>query len=138
MLNTKITLTLIVVYALTLGITYLALERIRLDEQLNYDLVEEDPDRNEESTPRSFVLPATPAVAFAQETKSNSDADRATLVVRCIVALRARGFEIVRDTEQFNVPLVKALLSTQRRAGITETGKLDDRTAAYLGCSNAQ
>jgi len=122
----------------TLGITYLALERIKLDEQLNYDLVEEDPDRNEESTPRSFVLPATPAVAFAQEKKSSSDVERAAVVERCIVALRALGFEIVRGTEQFNVPLVKAVLSIQREAGIVETGSLDESTMAYLGCSGAQ
>jgi hypothetical protein len=138
MLRPIIIFPLTVFYMVMLGLSYLSLERARVDEKLSYELVDEDPDRNEQSTPRSFVLPATPAVAFAQEKKSSDDVIRAALVERCLVALRAFGFEIIRDAEQFNVPLIKATLTIQRQVGIPETGKLDDTTMAYLGCLNDQ
>ena len=138
MLSRKLTIVLTIFYSLTLSATYVSLERIKMDQQLNYDLVEVDPDRNEESTPRSFVLPATPAVAFAQEKKSSSDVERALLVSRCVVTLRAFGYDIVRESEEFNVPLVKAILSIQRKANLKETGMLDSETMIYLGCFNVQ
>lgn len=138
MRSRKLIVVLTIFYGLTLGVTYFSLERIRMDQHLNYELVDEDPDRNEESTPRSFVLPATPAVAFAQEKKSSTDVERASIVSRCIVALRALGYDIVREGEKFNVPLVKAILSIQRKAILKETGMLDSETMIYLKCSNVQ
>lgn len=95
---------------------------------------EDDSDRNENSTPRSFILPATPAVAEEQERKKAEilkgiDADK------CMSKLKDLGYPIDDFDTSFNAKLVEAILSYQSKSGLNKTGLLDLETRKKLGCN---
>ena len=93
---------------------------------------DQDPGRNERSTPREFVLPSTAAVAEAQESKHLELAGIDQ--VRCFQILRSRGYEIVSDALSHNVDLSRALVAEQRILKLEVTGRLNVVTAEALGC----
>ena len=89
--------------------------------------------RNERSTPRSFVLPATPAVALAQEKMKNSGADQARLM-KCVSVLRTLGYNIDGDDSLLNAKVVEAIYSFQSKRNLPTTGKPDELTMRELKC----
>jgi hypothetical protein len=103
----------------------------------NYDeqITSETAERNERSTPRSFVLPATPAVALEQERQL---AEKTTfhLVAKCMSHLRELGFSIPDNETVLNAQLVAAIFQFQNQEGLTATGKLDEPTKEALKCQN--
>ncbi len=93
-----------------------------------------DRGRNERSTPRSFVLPATPGVALAQEAV-NEAGDRRQQVLRCVSVLRTLGYQIDGDENLLNAKVVEALFTFQEIRQLPATGKIDDTTMRALKCS---
>lgn len=92
-----------------------------------------DEGRNEGSTPRSFILPATPAVALIQEAKIARN-EHATMIKSCLLALMDAGF-YVRDLDDIHddqIPI--SLIRFQIRESIPRTGILDNATRKLLEC----
>jgi hypothetical protein len=94
---------------------------------------EHDSDRNENSTPRSFVLPATPAVAEEQERKK-AEILKGIKADRCLSKLKDLGHSIDDFDTSFNAKLVEAILSFQQEMKLKKTGQLDFETRNKLGC----
>lgn len=92
-----------------------------------------DAGRNEGSTPRSFILPATPAVALIQEEKVRLKENELTMK-RCLLALHDLGF-FIRDLDDIyddNISVI--VLRYQMKQKIEQSAKLDESTIVKLGC----
>jgi hypothetical protein len=92
-----------------------------------------DAGRNEGSTPRSFILPATPAVALIQEEKVRLKENELT-TKRCLLALHDLGF-FIRDLDDIyddNISVI--VLRYQMKQKIEQSAKLDESTIVKLGC----
>ncbi len=90
--------------------------------------------RNERSTPRSFVLPATPGVAFAQESlKATGVYSRQ--VSKCVSMLRTLGYQIDGDENLLNAKVVEAIYIFQSDRNLPTTGKADELTMRALKCN---
>jgi hypothetical protein len=93
--------------------------------------------RNERSTPRSFILPATPAVAFEQEMRSASHSTTAISrhqTAVCAIRLLDLGYDVGDEAVAFNAKLSEAIYEYQRKCGLNKTGKLDPATIRSLSC----
>jgi len=90
-------------------------------------------ERNERSTPRSFILPATPAVAFEQEAQMASEAEQKR-VDKCAGALLSLGYDLDDSTTILNAKLVEAVYSFQKTHNLTANGRLDQSTMEKLNC----
>ena len=95
---------------------------------------EDDSDRNENSTPRSFVLPATPAVAEEQERKK-AEILKGIHADKCMSKLKDLGYSIDDFDTSFNAKLIEAILSYQSKSKLNKTGQLDIETRKKLGCN---
>ena len=90
--------------------------------------------RNERSTPRSFVLPATPGVALAQESlKATGVYPRR--VSKCVSVLRTLGYQIDGDESVLNAKVVEAIYTFQSDQHLPTTGKVDELTMRALKCN---
>ena len=90
--------------------------------------------RNERSTPRSFVLPATPGVALAQESlKATGVYPRR--VSKCVSVLRTLGYPIDGDESVLNARVVEAIYTFQIDQHLPTTGKVDQLTMRALKCN---
>lgn len=94
---------------------------------------ERDTERNERSTPRSFVLPATPAVALVQEKMKSSGANQIRLS-RCVSVLRTLGYKIDGDDSVLDAKVVEAIYTFQTERHLPATGKVDESTMRVLKC----
>lgn len=94
---------------------------------------ESDIDRNENSTPRSFILPATPAVVEAQESKKKLLKEGLNLD-KCLLNLKDMGYSIDDINSAFNAKYIEAIINFQISKGLPATGNLDKLTIKYLGC----
>lgn len=90
-------------------------------------------ERNERSIPRSFILPATPGVAFEQEAQ-RADAARQAQIARCVAALRVLGYDPGDSTTFINAKLVEAVYTYQVARKLPGTGSLDELTMGMLKC----
>lgn len=92
--------------------------------------------RNERSTPRSFILPATPAVALEQEIRLRKTRDKRQLAIldKCAALLSLRGFDVGDEMVSFNAKLVAAVYTYQERTGLPVSGRLNSMTRKTLGC----
>lgn len=92
--------------------------------------------RNERSTPRSFILPATPAVALEQELRSNShlNEEQAGVLARCSARLAVLGYDVGDEMVSFNAKLVEATYLYQERHGLAASGRLNQETRVSLQC----
>jgi hypothetical protein len=90
-------------------------------------------ERNERSTPRSFILPATPAVAEEQENQAR-ELNVGVDGVACLARLAALGYDSHEPPPVLTARNVAAIVQFQRASGIAETGRLDKLTAKLLGC----
>jgi len=124
---------------LALTITFFAVSGVAIQKgffnevRSHLSMDEDDSDRNENSTPRSFVLPATPAVALEQERKKTEmlngiDTDK------CMSKLKDLGYSIDNLDTSFNAKLVEAILGYQSKSKLNKTGILDLETRTKLGC----
>ena len=94
-----------------------------------------DKGRNERSTPRSFILPATPAVAIRQEEKLLLRSNELQIKY-CMLKLYDLGYAIMNFEDIFDIHISIALIDFQARKLLPKTGKLDERTVELLGCGN--
>ena len=94
---------------------------------------ESDLDRNESSTPRAFVLPSTPAVAEAQESKQRF-IERGLDSDKCLSKLKDLGYPIDDLNSSFNAKYIEAIINFQKNKSIPVTGDLDQLTIKILGC----
>lgn len=90
-------------------------------------------ERNERSVPRSFILPATPAVAFEQEAQQ-ADAAQQAHIAKCVGALRVLGYDPGDSKTALNAKLVEAVYTYQAAHKLSATGRLDKRTMGLLKC----
>ena len=90
-------------------------------------------DRNERSIPRSFILPATPAVAFEQERQNYEKA--LPQFARCVGMLRNLGYEVGDSEILLNAKIVEAVYTFQVKYGLRPSGRLDQATMRAIKCS---
>jgi hypothetical protein len=90
--------------------------------------------RNERSTPRSFVLPATPGVALAQESLTATGV-YPHRVSKCVSVLRTLGYQIDGDESLLNAKVVEAIYTFQSDQHLPPTGKADELTMRALKCN---
>ena len=95
---------------------------------------ERNSERNERSTPRSFILPATPGVAFEQE-RQRSNKVRQAQIAKCLGMLRSRGFHVDDSRTLLNAKLVKAIYTFQIDHDLPASGQLDETTMGELKCN---
>lgn len=94
---------------------------------------EDDPERNERSTPRSFILPATPAVALEQEQRKNFPMVKKSYE-SCISRLTYLGYDIDDADSTFNTKLIQAIIEFQVKNSLKVNGELDVNTKNKIGC----
>ncbi len=94
---------------------------------------EDEPERNERSTPRSFILPATPAVATEQENEQR-ELRRGVKPFECLGRLQALGYEADDTPPVLTARNVGAIFKFQQDWSIATTGRLDSDTVALLQC----
>lgn len=132
-LQIKTTNLITVICLLTLGLCLYQLIIVNPDYKL--DIFEEDPGRNENSTPRTFVLPATPAVAKEQEKKKKL-IDNYDEIVRCLFALQKVGFlEMNKLNSIFDVNITISLIRYQSENKLNISGEFDSDTKKRLECT---
>lgn len=92
--------------------------------------------RNDRSTPPTFILPATPAVAREQELRLRERGNKklAAVLNRCAAELVVRGYNVGDEMISFNAKLVEAIFTFQESHGLAPTGRLDQRTMRTLAC----
>jgi len=97
--------------------------------------IENDPGRNERSTPRTFVLPATPAVAEEQERKQIL-LSRKPQIQKCMFKLYDLGYKDLGSFDDiFDIKITIALINYQRANNLKVSGKFDLETTTTLGCN---
>lgn len=92
----------------------------------------EESDRNEQSTPRSFILPATPAVTEAQERRTLGDLKDA--FGPCLARIVANGGVIDDWDDLVNAKLTESIVDFQTSKGLPRSGIFDEQTRKALGC----
>jgi len=92
--------------------------------------------RNDRSTPPTFILPATPAVAREQQLRLWEHANKAeaNMLVKCSAELNIKGYSVRGELVTFNAELVEATYLYQRDHGLPATGRLNGTTRSALGC----
>jgi hypothetical protein len=120
-----------VIYILCIS---LFVSNISLESAANsYYQNEDDPERNERSTPRSFVLPSTPAVALEQEQRKKFPMIRDSYDY-CLSRLVYLGYDIDDVDSTFNAKLIQAIIEFQVKNLIEVSGELDVNTKSKIGC----
>lgn len=90
-------------------------------------------ERNERSVPRSFILPATPSVAFEQEAQ-RADGARQAQIAKCVGALIVLGYDPGDSATFINAKLVEVIYTYQLANKLPATGRLDELTTGMLKC----
>ncbi len=90
--------------------------------------------RNERSTPRSFVLPSSPAIISIEEKRNNFKDDSYKSVIQCKLVLFDKGFfngniENINDAKQ-----IEAIILFQKNNELEVNGEFDKSTKLKLGC----
>lgn len=109
--------------------------RYELGKDSPIDIITNDKGRNERSTPRSFILPATPAVAIRQEQKLELQANELQ-IKHCMLKLYDLGYPIMSFEDIFDIHIFIALMDFQTRNLLPKTGELDMKTTELLGCDH--
>ena len=99
----------------------------------NSEESKEESARNERSTPRSFVLPATPAVALEQE-RQRREFTNGIDVFRCLGKLRELGYQSDDTPPALTARNTEAIFKFQQDHNIETTGRLNKTTIELLGC----
>ncbi|MBI4001325.1 MAG: peptidoglycan-binding protein [Nitrospira defluvii] len=93
-----------------------------------------DAERNERSTPRSFVLPATPGISFEQE-RQVAEKDNQDQIATCVGRLKDLGYDVGDGRPMLNVQLVEGVYHFQAEHHLPVTGRLDPATMRAMQCS---
>ena len=94
---------------------------------------EDEAQRNERSTPRSFILPATPAVAKEQEQRAREVKGGMDLF-HCLGRLRVLGYGADDTPPALRARNLEAIFRFQKDHGLTPTARLDWETVRMLKC----
>jgi hypothetical protein len=94
---------------------------------------EDEAQRNERSTPRSFILPATPAVAEEQEQQVR-EAKEGVDVFGCLEKLRLLGYGADNTPPALRATNLEAIFRFQKEHGLTPNARLDRETVRLLKC----
>jgi len=92
-----------------------------------------DEGRNENSTPRTFILPANPAVAAEQERKLSLEKNREQ-IQRCVIALVDKGRKFSNVEKITSDDVIFETLRYQFAVNIDPTGEFDEITRKNLSC----
>jgi peptidoglycan hydrolase-like protein with peptidoglycan-binding domain len=110
---------------------FFGLSQLSTERKLLYE--GSDKGRNERSTPRSFILPATPAVALEQERKKIVS-EHEVQIKYCILKLHDLGYRIINFDDIFNIQIMIAIMDFQKKNGLEVSGEFDVKTIGNLGC----
>lgn len=98
------------------------------------DDIDIDPGRNEGSTPRTFVLPATPAVAKEQERKQVALLKK-NEIQKCMLKLYDQGLlNIYNFDDIFDFKITLGIIKYQKQNQLQVSGEFDMETKNHLGC----
>ena len=115
----------------------LILEQIGEDEQrAALEAAEESlTSRNESSTPRSTVLPSSPAIAKTKKLKilPGNSQKFADVVMQVQIALGTRGFDMGVVNGEYHARTIASIYEYQEAQGMPATGKLTPETLSSLG-----
>jgi len=100
--------------------------------QYNYTNNNEGSSRNERSTPREFLLPATPAVSKIQESRNKKV--NIAHITNCLSIINDAGFIIYNLTDNNAANSIASIYAYQKMNGLEKTGKLDEQTKINLEC----
>jgi len=99
-----------------------------------YNVLDDQSGRNERSTPRSFVLPATPAVVEEQERRIKLSL-RKNEIEKCMLKLYDSGFDDFDDFDDLsNFKITLSIIKYQLAQKIRVSGEFDSRTKRTLRC----
>jgi Putative peptidoglycan binding domain len=101
--------------------------------QEKHHMMMDDHQRNENSTPRTFILPATPAVAKEQEDRE-SNKNIYFDKLKCVEKLERLNYDIGDELVSFNAKLKVAIYEFQKTKNIRADGILNSKTKGALGC----
>jgi hypothetical protein len=92
--------------------------------------------RNERSTPTSFILPATPAVAVEEELRLRQHLDKGEdeMLSGCAARLEVMGYDVGDEMVSFNAKLVEAIYLYQEKQSLAASGRLNGETRRSLKC----
>jgi len=96
---------------------------------------DEDIGRNERSTPRTFVLPSTPAVALIQEKKLMLW-ENEFFVKNCMLRLYDLGYKFKNFENMDDISIFISVLRFQKKNGLDLTGNFNKETSIKIGCNN--
>lgn len=135
--NHRILLQWAVIFATFSVLVLRGLDRRNLQDYRRFHSREmQDTLRNERSTPRSFVLPATPEVALVEEERRRAQANTSSAIaLRCLANLAERGYLLGGEPSPDDAQTIEALYQFQLTEGIARTGRLDKVTMGFLKCS---
>ena len=98
------------------------------------DDIDIDPGRNEGSTPRTFVLPATPAVAKEQERKQVALLKK-NEIQKCMLKLYDQGLLNISNFDDiFDFKITLGIIKYQKKNQLRVSGEFDMETKSHLGC----
>ena len=91
--------------------------------------------RNEASTPRSTVLPSSPAIAKHKKLKilPGNSKKFTEVVTQVQIALGSRGYDIGAVNGEYHARTIAAIYEYQAARGIPATGKITPETLSSLG-----
>ena len=93
-----------------------------------------DTGRNERSTPRSFVLPSTPAVADIQVEKKKLLKEKES-ILKCIYFLeKVSGKKLKNNDDIFDFRIKLAILEFQKEKNLNLSLQFDSETRKLLQC----
>jgi len=107
--------------------------RILASSGWEHQIDQSEAQRNERSTPRSFILPATPAVADEQEEQMRESKEGIDLF-HCLGELRALGYGADDRPPALRARNLDALFRFQKDRGMVPTARLDRETVRLLKC----
>lgn len=89
--------------------------------------------RNESSTPRSSLLPSSPAIVKKVKVLPGNSKKFTKLVTRTQVALVTKGYDVGIINGEIHAKTIAAIYKYQSKSGIIPTGKLTNETLSSLG-----
>lgn len=89
--------------------------------------------RNEASTPRSAILPSSPALAKKLKTLPGNSKTFSKIVSRTQISLASSGYDVGPINGQIHARTVAAIYEFQERSGMIPTGKLTNDVLGSLG-----
>jgi peptidoglycan hydrolase-like protein with peptidoglycan-binding domain len=98
-------------------------------------IAEEGAERNERSTPRAFILPATPAVTREQEEQAR-EAREGLDVFRCQRRLRKLGYQADDTPPVLRAQNLSAIFRFQQDHGLAPSARFDPETVRMLRCQS--